>query len=225
MKRLLILCPLLVVAALLLVTCKADFTAEIYLRDLLDVANGDIDMLLTNAMISMESPGSSNEESAKQMLAQNLRDAGNFRNESRDYTNFIITDIKVPVVRVNAVRTTDLSKDLCAVIVSAKDDGSTDFGLWMNQRKFNELEQFVKDEYWASLSIMDFELSLNVNNDTRRDVSIELWNLYANQEPIVGSREYKLSQRDLVRLKFSDVLRDFIYVESMSMVGTIKLDK
>jgi len=77
---------LLLAAILVLVMsgCKLDLTADVYVQDLLDLAQDPGQVLYTSGTIAVESPGSEALEELKEFLSSNFREVENFRTESKN---------------------------------------------------------------------------------------------------------------------------------------------
>lgn len=205
----------------LLATCDSDLTADLYVRDIVDLANGTVDRVFTSATISVESPGSDSAAEVEQYIRENFRDANNFRVESRNYTDFVLSDIKIPVVNADTTNSPTEPQDLFALLVRVTEAGSAEFGIAVNNGKFTRISRHAKDEYYQDVSVSDMRITLRVSNDTRSEAAVLLSDVYANQNPLPFEHEYLLSPRDVVELRFSDVLRDYAFRQGSVYLGEI----
>ena len=199
--------------------CDGEVTADLYVRDVLDLAEGGVSDLLTTATVAVQASGGA--EETRTYIENNFRDAGNFRQQNRNFTNFILADIKIPIANAEAERDYLNDQDLVAVVVRSAEDGGAEFGIVLNREKYRQISQHVEDEYYQSISPQDMTIQLRLSNDSRRDVTVQLSDVYANQEPLPFERSYELSSRDAVELRFSNVLRDYLFEEGSVYIGRL----
>jgi hypothetical protein len=100
---------------------------------------------------------------------------------------------------------------------------SIEIGFWMNTRLFEAMNDYMSNEYWASIDPEDLSVTLIINNDLREDVTIRLRNVYANQVPIVDTQQYELRRRGTLSIRSSNVMRDFAFTNNVAMFGEIPL--
>jgi hypothetical protein len=85
------------------------------------------------------------------------------------------------------------------------------------------MQNYVKEEYWKTLSMSDFSIAIRINNDTRSNIKIYLTSVYADKKPIIFTEDFSLARRDILTIKFSDVLRDYIHENGYALFGKIVL--
>ncbi len=80
----------------------------------------------------------------------------------------------------------------------------------------------INDEFWTSISIEDWDISLNLINDTKSSALITIGNVYVDNKPVPYFQEFTLDRRDKMQVDFGPILRDYIYIEELVAIG--KLD-
>jgi len=207
---------------IILISCNIEFTGEAYVQDLIDVATNPNEILYTIAKFAFESPGSDNQQQLIEFMKNNFREAKNFHTESKGMDTFIVSDIKVPVLSLAQISKLK-GDDLLAIVVSPEKVSILRFGLYMDNQKFGKIQDYVKEEYWQTLSTSDFSISLRINNDARTIAKLILADVYVDQKPILFTQDFILSRRDTVTIRFSDVLRDYIHENGYALFGKIVL--
>lgn len=206
--------------AFLLSGCTGEIIADLYVQDIIDVVEGE-QGIFANASIAVESPGSDSTEQVLELLKSCFRDVTNIREQTRDYTTYLLVDVKLPVVDITRERLP--YDDLLTLLVSYdSEEGGSLFGFGVNRDVFINLAKVVKEEFWQTISFSDFDLKIRLINDTKNNVGLLLQNVYMNQKPIIYSRDYSLSRRDTIELRISDIMRDYAYEAGYVFFGGIK---
>jgi len=221
MRKAIVITPM-VSLLIILISCNIEFTGEVYIQDLIDVASNPNEVLYTIAKFAFESPGSDNQQQLIDFMKTNFREAKNFHTESKGMNTFIVSDIKVPLLSLAQISKLK-GDDLLAIVVSPEKESILQFGLYMDNQKFTKIQDYVKEEYWQTLSVSDFSISLRINNDIRTNAKLVLANVYADQKPILFTQDFMLSRRDTITIRFSDVLRDYIHENGYALFGEILL--
>lgn len=202
------------------VACSGSITSELYIRDLLDIGEDPSTLYFTAATIEMESPGQESLEQLTRKMQEWFREAQNFRQVEKDFSTYLVADIKVPVLH-STMRDLDTKGDLISLIVQEDAQGDIDFGFRFDQEVFEQIRSYVEEEFWTTLSIQDWEFSISLKNDTRESQRFILQTIYANQQPVLFPEEFILLARDSITLDFADVLRDYAYKEGEVLFGIL----
>lgn len=205
---------------LFIVACSGSISSELYIRDILDIGANPSTVYYTTATIEMESPGEDSLEQLTMKMKEWFREAQNFRQVTKDYSTFLVADIKIPVHNRNQ-KNIDNRHDLLSLVLEEDKKGDINFGFRFDQGMFEQISSYVKDEFWTSVSIQDWAFSIVLKNDTRESQKIVLQTVYANQEPVLFPEEFILNARDSVTINFADVLRDYAYKEGEVLFGTL----
>lgn len=219
-KKKTITSAVVVALMLFLVACSGSVVSELYIRDLLDVGENPTAVYYTTATIEMESPGEDSLKQLTEKMQEWFREAQNFRQVERDFSSYLVADIKVPVSN-SSMRVFDAKGDLISLIVQENAQGDIDFGFRFDREVFEQISSYVKEEFWTTLSIQDWEFSIILKNDTRESQRVILQTIYANQQPVLFPEEFMLLARDSITLNFADVLRDYAYKEGEVLFGTL----
>ena len=125
-------------------------------------------------------------------LQEIFREAGNFREQTVDFSTVLLADVRIPVVHVDSLSE---DEDLMSIVVIPLEESGLLFGLTLNEVVFQSIFDFVEEELWQSLSIEDFSVTINLVNDLRETVVVELDSVYVNREPILYAEEFELKRR------------------------------
>lgn len=207
---------------MVLVACSGSITGELYIRDLLDLADSPNQVYFTQGTVSVESLGSDNNEELKEMMTSWFREATNFREVSVDYSTYLVADIKIPVTHVNNEQIKK-DEDLLSIIVKSDKSGELDFGVRFKKEVFSKIQQYIESEYYQDISIKDWDFTIDLKNDTRDAQTVILQTIYANAEPLLLPVSTTINQRETIELGFPDILRDYSYAEGEVFFGKILL--
>ena len=209
----------LLLVALLLTGCGGEIVTDLYVQDILDVVSGEEESLFTTATITLESPGEEYNEQLMSLIAQNFRDAGNFRTTSQEFSTYISVDVKVPIVLLDNHEALWSEEDSIGIVVMDLEDGDYGFGLALNSYKLDEMFSALEEELWFSVGIEDFSFTVRLVNDLRESINVLLQGVYANNVPLAYEEIFEMARRDIIEIRLSDVLRDHAYEEWMVLIG------
>jgi len=86
---------------------------------------------------------------------------------------------------------------------------------------FDTMNRYVKDEFWSSLSIEDWDFSIDLKNDSRKTKDVVIHSLYVDDEPVLTPKKFSVKNRDSLNLRFSDILRDYGFAQGEVMIGSL----
>lgn len=211
---------LLLGVVLFLSGCAGEIVSDLYVEDVFEVAEFN-EELFTPATVAIESMGTEFMEDVAELLKMAFRDATNFREQNRDYSTYVLADVKLPIV--NVTYTDELpDEDLFSLVVFTEHEEGVLFGLGVNRELFDEIADYVYEEFWQALSFSGLTLTIRLNNDSKETVDLTLQNVYVNQVPVLYSDEYQLARRDSLELRLSDIMRDYAYNEGYVFVGAVR---
>jgi len=202
---------LLLFASLVLSACEFHLTTELYLQDVIDVHDTS-ETIFTNASLALEIGGADEEKKQQiiDILNAQLHEISNPREESRNYSTFLVVDYKIPIIYADTVdgiySHPEISDHIFTFALSA--DGA--IYIAFNKLRFDALSNQLYEEFYQRLSFEDFSMQLYLRNDLRESIDVTLYSVYANNAPIPYSNVFTLERRDEIEIKFSDVLRDSI---------------
>lgn len=213
---------LILASLLVLVACTGSISGELYIRDLLDLADDPTQVFFTKGTVSIETMGNDYDEDLKQLLKNWFRDASGLRKQTVGYTSYIVADISIPVAHLFTDQI-DFEDDLLSVIVLDDNPGLLDFGVLFNQDIFALIQEDITKNYYPEIELKDWTISLELKNDTRVAHDLYLQSVYANGRPIVYSEFVTIQPRETISLRFPDVLKDFIHDEGGIFFGSLLL--
>lgn len=212
MKKKIIILSLIFIF-IFLVSCGIGFSCDLYVKDIVDIAFGVNDVLFTDAMFAIQI--SEENEKLEDFVRQNFRDVQNLRvEEDEDYIMYLVFDSKVPVVSLDNIGKLE-DKDLFAIvtqkIIKESIEKEVQFGLFMNKDKFADIQNYIEEEFYSTISMSDLHLFIDLYNNFLPNLKISLNAIYVNDEPIIYPKDFVLKKDEKMELKLSDVIKDYIY--------------
>jgi hypothetical protein len=208
MKNRLLAAILAVSVVVLMASCDLDLFVQVFLGDIQAVFEEPSSELYTTATLSLEAGSEDSKPKAIEFIKNNFREARNFRDEKRDFSDYIVADFKVRLINGSQKTNFSATDDLIYIAAKPSEDEGTLLGILFNNAKFESINEYIKETYYQTISIKDVGFSLKIENDIRKPVTIRVGAVYANNEPVPYYREYDLAHRDSLSIRFSDVLRD-----------------
>ncbi len=119
-------------------------------------------------------------------MADTFRNVRNLREEKRGYSTYTVFDIDVLILG-GSDHTADLTAssaggDAFSVFIEYGEDTATLYAV-LNEDKYNNLQTLLKNEYWQTVTLEDATIIINLINDTRETVDVQLKSVYANAIP------------------------------------------
>lgn len=213
---------LLLVAALLLTGCGGTVVTDLYVQDILEVVEGAEEPLFTLATISVESPGDEYNQQVIGLIEGTFRDAANSRTMTQDYTTYVLSDVRVPIVDLDDFYQLWEDGDPIGIVVVDMEDGTSGFGLSLNSDVLDPLFAEFSEQLWEPISIANFTFTVRLLNDTRGVVAATVQGVYANQIPVSYEERFDLERRDVLEMKLGDVVRDAAYREGIAVLGVLE---
>lgn len=204
--------------AIFLMGCVSNVTIDVFVQDILDVVEGEEDVIMLPAVVSFESPGEL--EEAIPVVKEGFPDAVNFREQSRDVGTFILADIKVPLILYNT-EFEDAEENMFLLTLEPDEDNDVFIWLDFDRRLYDRMAQAVKDEFWHDMTIEDLSLNLNIQNDLRAPVEFELMSVFVNGEPYPYPEFFVIERREILGIKLSDVLLAYAYEFKEILIGVM----
>jgi hypothetical protein len=227
MNKAVLILPLLVFS-LILSACRIDVSSDLSMQDVTAVVEGQ-ETIYTSAALVFEFSG--DEEQMRQLvelLSEQLREAGNFRQEERDSQTFLLADFKIPVFYASDGETLKSHPDALGNIfgIALMRNGSgLSAHVAFNQTRFDELNAQVSEQLGQRLRVSDCVLRVYLNNDLSEAVHVTVYSVYVDDTPIPYSGSVTVEHGDEIEIKFSDVLRDSLAVQQESDSGSIRSRK
>jgi hypothetical protein len=133
---------------------------------------------------------------------------------NKDYYPYLEADIEIPINKINGNHEfQDDGSSLINILLKINKD-DYEIGLYFNKDKFESLKNIVSEKYYQSLDINEFLFSLKINNDLRTNCIFYPNYIYVDNEPFLSGNSITMKPRDEVNIKLSDILRDYIYLNS-----------
>jgi hypothetical protein len=200
---------------LVLTGCKVNLDGDVYIGDIIDVAETQ-EQLFNPMDISFEMSSVSACEDDKEKLSIILdKYFTNFNAKecySEDFNAFLKTGFDIPVIldlEKNGEFENSQSDLISLTIVSVKMDTGYRYDVYLvlNRILFNSLNAEIYDEFFQKIELDDAKIKLSINNDGRETEKISFASAFVNGEPAVFYSTYDLERRQKLDYIGSDVTR------------------
>lgn len=220
MKKRLLLTALLLGSLLFFFGCTSSVTINIYVQDILDLVEGEEDLLMVDAVVRFESFGDLDE--IIPVVQVGFPDAKNFREESRDMGTFVAADIKVPLLMLD-FHEHDFSEEMFVLEIEYYEE---EYYIWLDFERslYDDMSAAIYDEFWHEMTISDLSLTLNISNDMRAPIYVEAMGVFMNGEPFPYPDYIMLERRDTAEIKLSDVLLAYAYEYKELLIAVLFTD-
>ena len=185
--------------------CDIKSTTDIYLADLLEVAETGT-AIETSSQLMVEISSSSECEETTGKLLPMLQ--GTFGDSvigkgchDEGMSSYITFELKVPIHQ----ETLEREGDSTLAIVISKRDGWHGIQMKVNVMRMDNLARMISDEFYQSVDFSTAKVSLNLSNDLRQSVTIRLRDTFVNGEPIQEYKDFTLDRRDQLDVLLSNV--------------------
>ncbi len=200
-----------VILLVLVVACESSVSISLYVRDMLDVSDGE--SLIAYSVLSIKKERDLDDELID-VIRVGFPEASGFRVEG----DYILADIEIPLVSSrNEIRV--YPESMFVVICEPLANDEVLLALSFSEALFTRLSETIYDEYYQRLDTDDMDIFIRIHNDMRDTVSFELTSVYANRDPIPFTETLTLGSRQNLDLRFSDVLRDYTFENQFAPVG------
>lgn len=137
---------------------------------------------------------------------------------------FLVFDSRVPIISTDNIDKLE-DKDLFAIVVKTNLDRSVErelqFGLYMNKIKFFDIQNFIEENFYSTISMSNLYLFIDLYNNFAPDLKISLNAIYVNDEPIIYPEDFVLPKGEKMQLRLSDVIKDYIYNNDYLLFGKL----
>ncbi len=137
---------------------------------------------------------------------------------------FLVFDSRVPIISTDNIDKLE-DKDLFAIVVKTNLDraveGELQFGLYMNKIKFFDIQNFIEENFYSTISMSNLYLFIDLYNNFEPDLKICLNAIYVNDEPIIYPEDFVLPKGEKMQLRLSDVIKDYIYNNDYLLFGKL----
>jgi hypothetical protein len=218
----LLMFAVLAVSVSLLFSCLAEMNVVLYINDLFDVMKNQATTVRTKGTVSIQIPSEDSKDELLKTLPNYFKDIDNVKTITKDMNTFLSFTSTFPLIVAHDDNTFDETEDMLNVVVF-KADKAFVVGLDLNKNQLGALNDYIKEQYYQSITIAEMDLSLTINNDSGSDQTITVQSEYLNDKPFPFSQDVTLKKRDDPIIKLSDVLRDSIETSAAIPVFQMKL--
>ncbi|WP_156469897.1 DUF7424 family protein [Leptospira alstonii] len=193
--------------------CKYAIISDLYLSEVIKIANGKGDKeYFAGSQLKF---GVSSEEKCEEDKEYLIETLGNYFHEisevkctKEEFESYFQASIKIPMVKAVDGKFTSVAGLLNITVTPGE---KIQVGLYLSPEYFNSLKETIKEKYWNTINIDEFSLGLIVINDTKEKVKLDVASVYVNDKPIPGSAEVELKSKSKTNILLSNVLKDYIF--------------
>ena len=205
------------VGMLLLVSCGGEISVSVYIRDLEDITQERNSVLYTTVRIVAEGL---DDEEAINFLRNNLNGFSNEKMVEYNYSDSLAFDIKIPVLKKEALSQIDSTKDLLFLILEDTED-SIDVFCEYNKDLYSKLDNYIYDKEYQHIDLNKFEISFMVENDSRAEKKIRTFSCYVNDKPYPAFCGVTLTDRERSEIRISEILKNAIIADNRYSIFSV----
>ena len=198
----------LLVSFLAMVSCKADMAILVYVNDILDLLSAKSGTIQTKATVQIEIPSQDSAEQILTVLQRYFKSVDNTKTISKDMSTFLSFTTTFPLTYLGPGGGDRTSDDMVLLILLDTEESGPILEIALNKNQLANLNTYIKDQYYQSITVEEMSFSITINNDTRNDFKVRAQAAYLNDKPSPFLRELVLKKREDLNIRFSDVLRD-----------------
>lgn len=182
--------------------CDGEVTIYSYLSDIISVGS-EKESLYTTANLVIEGLDSPDDI---EFLKTHINGFTNEEVISKDFSNALSFDIKIPIVYSDKILEDDTSDFLLYLIIIDENDY---YGISykMNQEVISEISDYIESTYYQSFNVNDFKISIIIDNDTRKTQDILGYSVYVQAKPYPLEYKAKINYRDKIKIVLSEILQ------------------
>ena len=205
------------VGMLLLVSCGGEISVSVYIRDLEDITQERNSVLYTTVRIVAEGL---DDEEAINFLRNNLNGFSNEKMVEYNYSDSLAFDIKIPVLKKEALSQIDSTKDLLFLILEDTED-SIDVFCEYNKDLYSKLDSYIYDKEYQHIDLNKFEISFMVENESRAEKKIRTFSCYVNDKPYPAFCNVTLTDRERSEIRISKILKNAIIADNRYSIFSV----
>ncbi|MBF0529060.1 MAG: hypothetical protein HQK55_07285 [Deltaproteobacteria bacterium] len=216
MKRILSLvsCSGLVLALSLFTACEYSIIPEIFINDIITVADGKEKVVTAKAKIRIAMPSdkecAEKQEKLLGILGTFFNNVKNPKCGTEQFNNFFEVDVDLPMMAVSKAPAEIPGKGMTAIGVSEQSDGKNKFVVISLILDRNNFKSVLENEFFVSLGPKDLTLALTVNNDLSGEATILVYNAFVSGKPVPMPTYQTLARRDKKNIVLADVMSQYI---------------
>lgn len=189
--------------------CKSQVLALLRLRDIMDAIGGHGPQPEATLQIALEVPSTKVCQELSPKLPERAEPYGltpqNIKCISQRMDSFIQFRSTVPVIAQSTSANLQ-GNHLFAIGVANSSSRKYVVGLFYNRAAFDRLQADLKKENpMYSFGFDDMKLSLDLENDTRKEETVQTGSAFVDRTPIPFWNSFKLKPRQSIDVQFSDV--------------------
>ena len=192
-------------AFLFLSGCKINFVGDIYTSDLISIAAKggliNLPMEISFQVTSCDEDNSSlNKKIGSHFVDYKQIDCGT----GDDFMSYITSKVSIPITN-NQKEFETQNKSLIGYVATLnEEDKKTEVYLVVNLQKFENLSDYVENETFQKLSLVDSKFKINLNNDID-NLKVAVYPSIVDGVPLVYPTFFDLSKREKITIENSNV--------------------
>ncbi len=191
--------------------CKYSVISEVRISDLLKAADGKAAGL--RAVTELKFPVSSDQkceedkESLKAFLSEFFRNMRDLNCRTIDMESYLFSTVDIPIVYY---KEKDFVPESGLLNILIRKNRSVQAGIFLNQESFQSLKNQVNEKYFMTVMMNDFAMKLNISNDLKKNVRLEVSSAFAEGEAVPFSKSFTVENGSTIAIELSNVLKEYI---------------
>ena len=211
---------LLIVAVVLVISsCKAEMAILVYVNDILDLLGSKSGTMQTKATVNIEIPSQDSAEQILTVLQKYFRNIDNAKTITKDMSTFLSFNTTFPLSYMGSGGVGRSTDDMVLLLLLDTEPSGPILEMALNKNQLANLNTYIKEQYYQSITVEEMTFSITINNDSRSDFVVRAQAAYLNDRPSPFMREVVLKKREELNIRFSDVLRDSLRDSELTAVA------
>ena len=211
---------LFVLIVALITSCSSKFESEVYVRDLMDLNDGD---LLTDVIFYLPLPSEDDCAEYRARYDKVFAKSKDFKSmeyvkcSEIDYGDYAEYKLKTPLRLGNP---SNLAMESAVDLILHDRENSDGLGyilIRVNPPSLHDLDILLKDEFYRGLDFSETSPLIRISNDSRVDHSFIFVHVFVNDISVLHPTDFLLEPRDDLDIYLSNVASAYLfYVDSAS---------
>jgi len=198
--------------------CDTQLKTDLFANDIYDAINGGGKPVTLHAIVMFEIPSSEYlEEHSQQIssfLQRHFKAVKDLSTKNVDFDSFCVAKTEIPLYPTKNPSSSHPFFYLSAL----PSDKGIEVSAHVDNNKFELFSRDCENEFMQRINSKDMSITIEFQNDTRKDITCQVYSVYANQKPVPLVGEISLKRREPVTLDISQVHIDYIIKNGKSVV-------
>lgn len=202
----------LLLSMIFLQGCNLSLSPEIYVSDILDLKEGKSALITVPSIIKLqvisETSYIENRDRITMILQDYFGKVSRVSYEEKRFESYYVAQVNIPLVKDQKQ---EKSLSYAMFLINILDDKEgVKLVLTFNNSVFKSLKDRIYKEFSQTISTDTMSLDINLINDLKNNVTLEIQGVYIDQYPYPFRSKYTLDRKEKVNIVFSNVLKDYL---------------